>query len=135
MPQIICSLALYRQVYLVYLFIYSILITQMIKAKNLIYIQVCFHCVQGYQSLVVFSADDKPYVKFQLPNPLKDMIWHNCVYEIIFKYVKLCLFFFSSGQGFPMQLHSSVEYNPLPSALAGQSYGGYNGNRSHTRSE
>ena len=40
------------------------------------------------------------------------------------------------GQGVPMQLHSSEKYNPLPSALASQSSGGYNfNNRIHTQSE
>ena len=45
------------------------------------------------------------------------------------------MFVFLSGQGVPMRLHSSVEYNPLVSALASQSYGGYHNNGSHTQSE
>ena len=60
---------------------------------------------------------------------------HCCVCEMTFKYVKLWLLFFF-GQGVPMQLHSSEEYNALPSALASQSSGGYNyNNRIHTQSE
>lgn len=59
---------------------------------------------------------------------------HCCVCEITFNsQIMLTLFLF--GQGVPMRLHSLVEYNPLPSAFASQSYGGYNNNRSHTQSE